>query len=121
MPESSNTPLYVRLATDAAQRIDAAVAASGLTKRQIVEDAVRSHLTDASRNFVVGRVSLQEPLPDVLTVGEAAALLRVEEADVTAAAEAGELPGRRIGSEWRFAREALMVWLGAVSAPSSTS
>jgi excisionase family DNA binding protein len=120
MPESSNTPLYVRLATDAAQRIDAAVAASGLTKRQIVEDAVRSHL-DAGRNFVVGRVALQETLPDVLTVGEAAALLRVEEADVTAAAEAGELPGRRIGSEWRFAREALMVWLGAVSAPSSTS
>jgi excisionase family DNA binding protein len=119
MPES-NTPLYVRLATDAAQRIDAAVVASGLTKRQIVEDAVRSHLTDAGKGLVVGRASLQEPMPQVLTVGEAAALLRVAEADVTTAAEAGELPGRRIGGEWRFAREALMTWLGALGAPSAT-
>jgi excisionase family DNA binding protein len=120
MPDS-NTPLYVRLATDAAQRIDAAVAASGLTKRQIVEDAVRSHLTDAGKGLVVGRVSLQEPMPEVLTVGEAATLLRVEEAHIAEAAEAGELPGRRIGGEWRFARAALMTWLGGASAPSSTN
>jgi hypothetical protein len=27
------------------------------------------------------------------------------------AAERGELPGRRIGDEWRFGREALLAWL----------
>jgi excisionase family DNA binding protein len=114
MPDR-HTPLYVRLANDSAQQLDAAVAASGLTKRQIVEDAVRSHLADREKGLVVGRIALQEPMPDVLTLGEAAALLRVEEADVTEAAERGELPGRKLGGEWRFAREALMAWLGAPS------
>jgi excisionase family DNA binding protein len=113
MPDHE-TPLYVRLASEAAQRLDDAVAASGLTKRRIVEDAVREHL-GGDRDLVVGRATLREPMPDVLTAGEAASLLRIGEADVLAAAEAGELPGRRIGGEWRFAREALMAWLGAAA------
>ena len=29
-----------------------------------------------------------------------------------ALAEAGELPGRRIGGDWRFPRAALLEWLG---------
>jgi len=44
---------------------------------------------------------------------EAAALLRLEEVAVRAAADAGELPGRRVGEEWRFSRSALLAWLGA--------
>jgi excisionase family DNA binding protein len=53
------------------------------------------------------------PLPDVLTVADAAALLQVDEHVVAELAEAGELPGRRVGSEWRFARQAILDWLGA--------
>jgi excisionase family DNA binding protein len=30
---------------------------------------------------------------------------------VRALAEAGELPGRRVGGDWRFAREAVLRWL----------
>jgi excisionase family DNA binding protein len=30
-------------------------------------------------------------------------------------AESGDLPGRRIGGEWRFARAALLAWLAASS------
>jgi excisionase family DNA binding protein len=108
-----STPLYVRLAADSARRLDEAVASSGLTKRQIVEDAVREHLRDEGKCLVVGRVSLREPAPEVLTPGEAAALLRVSEADVVEAAERGEVPGRLIGGDWRFARDALLGWLGA--------
>jgi excisionase family DNA binding protein len=114
MPERP-TPLYVRIATDSARLIDEAVSALGVTKRQVVEDAVRHHLGEQQREFVVGRVTMQEPLPDVLTVGEAAVLLKVSEADVRAAAESGDLPGRRIGDEWRFGRDALMSWLGAAA------
>jgi excisionase family DNA binding protein len=116
MPDRQ-TPLYVRLASDSARRLDDAVATSGLTKRQIVEDAVREHL-GGDRGLIVGRVALREPMPEVLTAGEAAALLRVAEADVIAAAEAGELPGRHIGGQWRFAREAVMAWLGAAASSS---
>jgi len=108
-----STPLYVRLATDAARRLDQAVASSGLTKRQIVEDAVREHIGAEGTGLVVGRINLREPAPEVLTAGEAAALLQVSESDVVEAAERGELPGRRIGGKWRFGREALLAWIGS--------
>jgi excisionase family DNA binding protein len=51
------------------------------------------------------------PLPDVLTPGQAADLLQVSEDEVVALAEAGTLPGRRIGEQWRFSRPALIAWL----------
>ena len=51
------------------------------------------------------------PLPDVLTPAQAAELLQVDEAEVVALAEAGTLPGRRIGEQWRFSRPALIEWL----------
>jgi excisionase family DNA binding protein len=44
---------------------------------------------------------------DVLTPADAAKLLGVTEADVVASLEAGELKGRRIGSQWRVARSAI--------------
>jgi excisionase family DNA binding protein len=44
---------------------------------------------------------------DVLTPGDAAKLLGVSEADVVASLEAGELKGRRIGSQWRVTRSAI--------------
>jgi excisionase family DNA binding protein len=48
----------------------------------------------------------------VLTVDDAAALLQVDAAAVLAMAQAGELPGRRVGEQWRFSRTALLRWLG---------
>lgn len=110
MPDRQ-TPLYVRLASDSARRLDEAVASSGMTKRQIVEDAVREHLGTGKEGLVVGRIALRGPAPDVLTAGEAAALLRIAEAELLQAADRGDVPGRRIGDEWRFGREALLAWL----------
>jgi excisionase family DNA binding protein len=72
---------------------------------------VREHLADDG--FVVGRVALREDPPEVLTAGEAASLLRVDEAELLKAAERDELPARRIAGEWRFSRTALPAWLGA--------
>jgi excisionase family DNA binding protein len=37
--------------------------------------------------------------------------LKLDEAAVLDAAEAGELPGRRIGGYWRFSRSAVLAWL----------
>ncbi|CAI8929579.1 helix-turn-helix domain-containing protein [Methylocaldum szegediense] len=48
---------------------------------------------------------------DVLTLDEAAQLLRAKPEDVAQMARRNELPGRRIGSEWRFHRTAVMAWL----------
>ena len=38
-------------------------------------------------------------------------LLAVPESAILELAEAGELPGRRIGGAWRFSRAALLAWL----------
>jgi len=109
MPEEPQTPLYVRLAAAQARRLEQAVSASGKTKRQLVDDAVRHHLGDDG--LVVGRVALREQEPEILTAGEAAALLRVDEDQLLASAERHELPGRSIAGQWRFSRTALIAWL----------
>ncbi len=49
----------------------------------------------------------------VLNLAEAAAYLRVTEAAVIDMVQQQGLPGRCIGSEWRFSRAALAVWLVA--------
>lgn len=105
------TPLYVRLGADPTRRLDRAVAASGKSKRRLVEDAVREHLTDDG--LVVGRIDLREEEPEVLTTAEAASLLRVDESQLLDAATRRELPGRMIAGDWRFSRAALLSWLGA--------
>jgi excisionase family DNA binding protein len=50
--------------------------------------------------------------PEVLTLQEAADLLRVDPGIVRELAEGGELPGRRLGGDWRFSRQGLLQWLG---------
>jgi excisionase family DNA binding protein len=49
--------------------------------------------------------------PAVLTLAEAAVLLRIDDVDLERLAERQELPARRIGPHWRFSRAALMAWL----------
>lgn len=50
-------------------------------------------------------------LPEVLTPAAVAEALGVTEADVIASLEAGDLKGRRIGSQWRITRAALNEFL----------
>ena len=49
--------------------------------------------------------------PDVLTTDELASWLQVDAEAITELAEQGELPGRKLAGEWRFAREAVLDWL----------
>jgi excisionase family DNA binding protein len=48
-----------------------------------------------------------DPSIEVLTASEAAAYLRVAEVEVLRLAERQEVPGRRIGKEWRFLKAGL--------------
>ncbi len=52
-----------------------------------------------------------DPSLEVLTASEAAAYLRVAEAEVLRLADHQELPGRRIGNDWRFLKAGLQDWL----------
>jgi excisionase family DNA binding protein len=124
--------LFVRLPLEEAERLDRFAFERRIPKRDVVRTLLAEHLDEAD---VMWRQPLPPPLPpmpmppgaevvvgraeftpadaqEVLTVEQAAELLQVEPADVAALAEAGELPGRKIGDSWRFLRSAVLTWLG---------
>jgi excisionase family DNA binding protein len=51
------------------------------------------------------------PPAEVLTLAEAAAYLRLPEADVLRLVDEQDLPARRVGNEWRFLKAAVQQWL----------
>jgi len=62
-----------------------------------------------------------EAPPEVLNAEQAGKLLQIGEAVVREMAEAGKLPGRRLGfgpgAVWRFSRAALVAWLSGPEKP----
>jgi excisionase family DNA binding protein len=57
------------------------------------------------------------PPGEVLTLAEAAAYLRLPEADVLRLVDEQALPARRLGKEWRFLKSAIQDWLRSGSPP----
>lgn len=53
------------------------------------------------------------PTADVLTLGEAAAYLRLSEGDVVRLVEEQGLPARRLRNEWCFWEKAIQAWLSS--------
>jgi excisionase family DNA binding protein len=51
------------------------------------------------------------PADEVLTLAEAAAYLRVSEAEIVDLVHSQKLPGRFIGNAWRFLKSAIQHWL----------
>jgi excisionase family DNA binding protein len=98
-------PLYVRLPEREADLLDRAAGDAGVSKRQMVTELVQRQLT-------VGRLELRPPEAEVLTAEQLAALLQTTVDAVAELADAGGLPGRRVGGEWRFSRAAVLDWLG---------
>ena len=52
------------------------------------------------------------PARDVLTVPEVAEYLRVHPTTIYRLLQAKKLPGFRVGSEWRFSKDAIDRWRG---------
>ncbi|MEE8356064.1 MAG: helix-turn-helix domain-containing protein, partial [Anaerolineales bacterium] len=50
-------------------------------------------------------------MPDVMSPGEAAQLLKVSEEDVLAAIKAGDLKGKKLGKAYRISKDSLMAFL----------
>lgn len=63
------------------------------------------------------RSSVNGPPSEVLTLAEAAAYLRLSEADVLRLVDEQGLPARRLGQERRFLKAAIQQWLGTVTPP----
>lgn len=55
-------------------------------------------------------------MDDVLTLEELAAYLKVSETTAYALVRGGELPGRKVGREWRFLRAGVVEWLRGTGA-----
>jgi excisionase family DNA binding protein len=126
--------LFVRLPREEAEKLDRFVFERRIPKRDVVRRLVAEHLDDADimwqrpvpppmpippgADVVVGRADfVPTEAAEVLDVDEVAELLQVEAGAVRDLAESDELPGRKIGDEWRFLRRAVLAWLGGAVPP----
>jgi len=122
--------LYVRLPVEEAEKLDRVAFELKRPKRDVIRTLVAEYLPEIPfpgppphpQPFTVpvappagtGRmvyVNAPEP-PEVLTLEQVAELLETDADTIVALAESGELPGRKIGDEWRFRRSAVLDWLG---------
>jgi excisionase family DNA binding protein len=112
---TNRTPLFVRLPKDQAAALDRLADVTGRHKQHLVSELLADRLTSGPGPVSVGRVDVPHtPIAltnEVLTLEEAAALLKLPVDTVRSRAEEGDLPGRRFGKEWRFARIAVLAWL----------
>ena len=106
-------PLYVRLPTEEAEKLDRAAFELKTSKQDLVAGMIRRFTVEtADDGMAIGHAAFRpHSPPDILTVAELASWLQVDERAVADLAEQGDLPGRKLAGEWRFAREAVLDWL----------
>jgi len=104
-------PLYVRLPRAQAAALDQLVDSTGRRKQQLVSELLSDRLEVGYAEVHERPVHTPGAEADVLTLDELAELLRVDPGPVLQRAQRGELPGRRLGAEWRFSRVAVLDWL----------
>jgi excisionase family DNA binding protein len=105
VPED-RVPLFVRLPRQQSAALDQLVSTTGRRKQHLVSEMLADQLA-------VGHIEIAQDAgtEEVLTLDEAAALLRLPIEAVRARVINGDLPGRAFGDEWRFSRAALLAWL----------
>ncbi len=130
------TALFVRLPATAGDKLDRASEALGIAKKDLVAGLVDRYVDPDSRRGLSALGTLSQPRkvtvelgdagptlgtysfqpydpPEVMTAEQAGQFLQIDEAAVIELAEAGKLPGRKLGKVWRFSRAALVAWLAA--------
>jgi excisionase family DNA binding protein len=56
---------------------------------------------------------------DILTISDVASLLKVAEKTVYGLAQKGDIPGFKVGGQWRFSRSAIDSWIEAKTKAAS--
>src|SRR5918911_5034862 len=113
MTEEERTALYVRIPKSHADKLDRAAFELKVPKQDLVAGLVedmkiapgftrrRTEVVEVDEGLSVGRAAfLPGGPPEVLTLAEAAEVLRVGDGVVREMAEAGEAAGRPPGGEW---------------------
>jgi len=134
LPPQPEGALYVRLPAKAADKLDRAAEALGVHKKDLVAGLVTKYVDPDSKRGLDALGALSPPRrvtvelgdsgptlgsysfvphdpPEVMNVEQTAQLLQLDEKVVLELAEAGTLPGRKIGNQWRFSRAAVIAWL----------
>ena len=132
--QPAETALYVRIPTTAVGKLDRAAEALGMRKKDLVAGLVTRYVDPDTQRGLDALGALSQPRrvtvdvdaagptlgaysfqpydpPEVMNVEQAAKFLQVEDAVVIEMAESGQLPGRKLGTAWRFSRAALVAWL----------
>jgi excisionase family DNA binding protein len=136
-PPQPEGALYVRLPAQAADKLDRAAEALGVAKKDLVAGLVTKYVDPDSKKGLSALGALSQPRrvtvelgqsgptlgsysfqphepaepPEVMNAQQTAELLQLETKLVLELAEAGKLPGRKLGKEWRFSRTAVIAWL----------
>jgi excisionase family DNA binding protein len=126
--------LYVRLPATVADKLDRAAEALGIRKKDLVASLVATHVDPDSKRGLAALGAMAQPRritvelgdatptvgaysfqphdpPEVMTAAQAGELLQLAEKVVLELAEAGTLPGKKLGTQWRFSRAAVLAWL----------
>jgi Helix-turn-helix domain len=133
----SESALFVRIPTTAVDKLDRASEVLGIRKKDLVANLITKYVDPDSRSGLSalgllsshkvthkvngdardsgptrGSYSFQpyDP-PEVMSAEQAGQFLQIDEAMVIQMADAGQLPGRKLGAVWRFSRAALVAWL----------
>lgn len=132
----AESALYVRIPNAAVERLRRAAEVLGVHKKDLIAGLVTKYVDPDSPRGLESLSTIAQPRritidtgdagptlgtysfqaydpPQILNVEQAAQFLQVDEAVVVELAEAGQLPGRRLGTAWRFSRAALVAWLSA--------
>jgi excisionase family DNA binding protein len=124
--EDETQALFVRIPSTAAAKLDRASYALNTPKRDLIANLVARYV-DPEDPSALTELGGSEPselplgrhwfrpadVPEVLTLAQVAEFLQVEEDAARELAERGELPGRKVGDEWRFSRQAVLDWLSS--------
>ena len=140
---SKKTPpeeaLFVRLPATAVDKLDRAAETLGMRKKDLVAGLVSKYVDPDSRRGLeaLGALSTHKIMvdlgdtgpthgsysfqpydpPEVMNTAQAADFLQIDESVIIEMAEAGKLPGRKLGDAWRFSRVALVAWLSTPETP----
>jgi excisionase family DNA binding protein len=136
IPPQPEGALYVRLPATAVDKLDRAAEALGIHKKDLVAGLVSKYVDPDSRQGLTALGALSPPRrvtvgnsepgptlgaysfqaydpPEIMDAAQAGQFLQLDERVVLELAESGKLPGRKLGTVWRFARAALIAWLSA--------
>lgn len=143
LPAEPEGALYVRLPAKAVDKLDRAAEALGVHKKDLIAGLVSRYVDPDSRRGLSALGALAQPRrvtvdlgepgptlgsysfqaydppdpPEVMNAAQAGQLLQLDEKAVLELAESGVLPGRKLGTVWRFSRTAIIAWLSSPEKP----